>query len=219
MLLVWRRRREEGGLIIVNGRRGRRREDQQDERRPRGARRAPSISSFIAHFRHDARELNSGPRLRGRSRNLTYSGPGTCCVGVIIKPRHTTRHPPACNVLCSVPRTGITCANGHARVPALTHARRKDADCPPVMRTYYCHVCCFCTHPTVAHGHDTSSPPQMHAICGLRSTLPRLLPPHCICICIALHQKSTPHFSARAQVAGSDPDVPDFTRTAVWNSV
>jgi hypothetical protein len=59
VLLVLKRRREEGGLIVVSGRRRRRRADQQGERRPRRARRAPSISSFIAHFRHDARELNS----------------------------------------------------------------------------------------------------------------------------------------------------------------
>jgi hypothetical protein len=44
VLLVLKRRRGEGGLIVVNGRRGRRREDQQGERRPRGARRAPSIN-------------------------------------------------------------------------------------------------------------------------------------------------------------------------------
>jgi hypothetical protein len=98
-LLVWRRRREEGGLIIVNGRRGRRREDQQDERRPRGARRAPSISSFIAHFRHDARELNPGqdcgveskPHLQ-RARDLLR---GTCH-------QTTTHHPAAANLQCSL---------------------------------------------------------------------------------------------------------------------
>ena len=54
------------------------------------------------------------------------------------------------------------------------------------------------THPTVAHGHDTSSPPQRHALCGLRSTkstsfLHTAL--HCI-------EKSTPHPSARTAQGG-----------------
>lgn len=139
VLLGLKGRREEGVLTVVGGRRGRRREDQQDERRPRGARRAPSISSFIAHFRQMTRSLTSPriPEIAGSKPHLQPpAGPGTLR-GVIIKPRYTTRQPPSCSVLCSVPRTGITCANGHARVPALTHARRKDADCPPLRRT--CH--------------------------------------------------------------------------------
>jgi hypothetical protein len=145
------------------------------------------------------------PRLRGQ--NLTYScGPGTC-VGLIIKPRHTTRQPPSCNVLCSVPRTGIACSNGHVRVPARTHARRKDADCPPVMRTYH-HFAILLLH-APHRGTWTRHVLASTKACGLRSAVhaPTLLPPHCTCI--ALHQKSTPHSSARTGWQGPTQTSPE----------
>jgi hypothetical protein len=195
VLSVWKRRREEGGLIGVDGRRGRRREDQQDERRPRGARRAASINFLYRPLPPDDAKLKLRrdcgvvlPHSHTTAQPRDFRG-----VKLIIKPRHTIRQPLHCRVLCSVPRTGITCANGHARVPARTHARRKDADCPPVaMPVAFVYPQ---THPTVAHGHDTSSPPQWHALCGLRSTSPH---PSSTLHCI---EKSTPHPSARTGTA------------------
>lgn len=123
---------------------------------------------------------------------------------IIIKPRHTIRHPLNCRVLCSVPRTGITCSNGHARVPARTHARRKDADCPPVRRIY--HRCSSESSKSVAFVPSDAphrSTWTRHVLastmaCTLRSAVHKvhILPPHCIA------SKTAPHTLAPAQGGG-----------------
>jgi hypothetical protein len=107
VLLVWKRRREEGGLIVVSGRRRRRGADQQGERRPRRARRAPSISSFIAHFRHDARELNSAKDFKhcGVETSLTVLTAGQGLLAWDLSSNHDqehTHHPAATRLQCSL---------------------------------------------------------------------------------------------------------------------
>jgi hypothetical protein len=200
-------------LIVVDGRRE---EEERINKTTKGGREgeASTVDQLPLSPTSAMTRSLTPPRLRGR--NLTYihySGPGTF-VGLIIKPRHTTRQPLTCNVLCSVPRTGIACRQWPCSSPC-SHACTAEGRGLSSSKANISSPLCLLllhpqTHPTVAHGHDTSSPPQWHALCGLRSTsfVPFL---H-----TALHQQSTPHSSARIRVAGSDPD---FTRTACCNSV
>jgi hypothetical protein len=135
-----KRRREEGGLIVVDGRRE---EEERINKTTKGGREgeASTVDQLPLSPTSAMTRSLTPPRLRGR--NLTYQG-----LSWDLSSNHDTppgsRLPATSFVLYHVP--ALPAANGHARVPALTHVRRKDADCPPVRRTYHhrC-VCYFCT--------------------------------------------------------------------------
>lgn len=119
-----------GGLAVVDGKRGRRRvsrSTRQDKNKTKGGRERCQASTVdqlpLSPTPAMTRSLNLTPRLRG-SFVLPHlqlcRGPSH---GTLLSCHQTTTHHPPCKLLCPVPRTAITCANGHVRVPACLHQR------------------------------------------------------------------------------------------------
>ena len=145
------------------------------------------------------------PRLRGR--NLTYITAGQG-LSWDLSSNHDTppgsRLPATSFVLYHVP--ALRAANGHARVPALTHVRRKDADCPPVSEHIITAVS-VASAPSDAPHRSTWTRHVLASTmaCTLRSAVHILR----ASLHTALHQQSTPHSSARTGWQGPTQTSPE----------